>query len=60
MCVLATCNTLRMPGLERAGEHGGVESDNVVVLDVHYSYIDVTGVIAIAMDIWSDHHAGIP
>ena len=24
---------------------------------LHYHYIDVTGVIAIVMDIWSDRHA---
>ena len=46
-------------GLERTGEYWGVESDNAVVFDVHYFYIDVTGVIAITMDIWSDCHADI-
>ena len=46
-------------GLEQTDEYWGGDTDNVVVFMYIISDIDVTSVIAIAMDIWCDRHVGV-
>ena len=47
-------------GLGRWGEYWGLGCVKCCCIMYIISDIDVTSVIAIAMNIWSDRHAGIP
>ena len=53
---LATCSTLLvLDGAVLASTRSRKYKCYYIIL--HYGYIELTGMIAIAMDIWSDRHA---